>query len=340
MFVAKRALAVSTKAAFPKAISVPKVSASVIQRAGISSGKINKKPLAQTATEAATAAPQGQSISAIVEDHINLRAATQSNLSPTLNKFCLDGKVAVVTGGARGLGRHIAEALCDVRVSALVIFDVLKEHGDEAVAELSQKFDVPIVFKQVDVRDHISVQNAVTETVGQFGKIDVLVNSAGIADSNIPAEGYNIDMFRRLIDINLTGTFVVAQAVGNAMIQQKTKGSMIFIASMSGHIVNYPQQQSCYNASKAGVIMLGKSLAAEWAAHKIRVNTISPGYMDTALNRVPALDAQKVMWNERTPMGRLGNVDELNNLAVFLASDASTYMTGSDLLCDGGYTCW
>lgn len=98
MFVAKRALAVSTKAAFPKAISVPKVSASVIQRAGISSGKINKKPLAQTATEAATAAPQGQSISAIVEDHINLRAATQSNLSPTLNKFCLDGKVAVVTG--------------------------------------------------------------------------------------------------------------------------------------------------------------------------------------------------------------------------------------------------
>lgn len=141
-------------------------------------------------------------------------------------------------------------------------------------------------------------------------------------------------MFRRLIDINLTGTFVSAQAVGNAMIKQGSGGSMVFIASMSGHIVNYPQQQSCYNASKAGVIMLGKSLAAEWASHRIRVNTISPGYMDTALNRVPQLDAQKAVWKERTPMNRLGNVDELNNLAVFLASDASTYMTGSDLLID------
>ena len=141
-------------------------------------------------------------------------------------------------------------------------------------------------------------------------------------------------MFRRLIDINLNGTFVVAQAVGNAMIKTSSGGSMVFVASMSGHIVNWPQQQSCYNASKAGVIMLGKSLAAEWAPYKIRVNTISPGYMDTALNRVPALDAQKVQWKERTPMARLGDVDELNNIAVFLASDGSSYMTGADLLID------
>jgi len=141
-------------------------------------------------------------------------------------------------------------------------------------------------------------------------------------------------MFRRLIDINLTGTFVCAQAVGNAMIKNNAPGSMIFIASMSGHIVNWPQQQSCYNASKAGVIMLSKSLAAEWARYNIRVNSISPGYMDTALNRVPSLDAQKKLWKERTPMNRLGNVDELNNLAVFLASDASTYMTGTDVIID------
>jgi NAD(P)-dependent dehydrogenase (short-subunit alcohol dehydrogenase family) len=133
-------------------------------------------------------------------------------------------------------------------------------------------------------------------------------------------------MFRRLIDINLTGTFVCAQAVGNVMIKSGTGGSMVFIASMSGHNVNWPQQQSAYNASKAGVIMLGKSLAAEWAAYGIRVNTISPGYMDTALNRVPALDAQKKQWIERTPMARLGAVDELNQLAVFLASDGSTYV--------------
>lgn len=158
--------------------------------------------------------------------------------------------------------------------------------------------------------------------------------------SNMPAETYDVAKFRRLIDINLTGSFVVAQAAGKQMIKQGNGGSIIFIASMSGHIVNWPQQQSCYNASKAGVIMLGKSLAAEWAGHGVRVNSISPGYMDTALNRVAALDAQKVLWTERTPMNRLGGVDELNNLAIFLASDASTFMTGSDLICDGGYTVW
>jgi NAD(P)-dependent dehydrogenase (short-subunit alcohol dehydrogenase family) len=141
-------------------------------------------------------------------------------------------------------------------------------------------------------------------------------------------------MFRRLIDINLTGTFVCAQAVGNAMIKSSTGGSMVFLASMSGHIVNWPQQQASYNASKAGVIMLAKSLAAEWAQFHIRVNSVSPGYMDTALNRVPALDAQKKLWKERTPMARLGEIDELNQLAVFLASDASTYMTGSDVIID------
>ncbi|KAI9878228.1 MAG: hypothetical protein M1830_001496 [Pleopsidium flavum] len=109
---------------------------------------------------------------------------------------------------------------------------------------------------------------------------------------------------------------------------------------MSGSIVNYPQEQSCYNASKAAVIQLGRSLAAEWAQHNIRVNCISPGYMDTTLNRVPALDAQKKIWMSMTPQNRLGNVDELNNLAVFLATDASSYMTGSNCIVDGGYSVW
>ncbi|KAF3164962.1 hypothetical protein TWF106_009915 [Orbilia oligospora] len=164
--------------------------------------------------------------------------------------------------------------------------------------------------------------------------------SAGIADSNIKAEEYPLDKFRRLIDINLTGSFICAQAAARAMIDKGTGGSIIFIASMSGHIVNYPQQQACYNASKAAVIQLMKSLAAEWAQYGIRCNSISPGYMDTALNRVPALEAQKTIWKSRTPQERLGNVDELNNTAVFLASEASSFMTGSDLLIDGGYCCW
>lgn len=147
-------------------------------------------------------------------------------------------------------------------------------------------------------------------------------------------------MFRRLLDINVTGTFLVAQAVAQKMIALGNGGAMTFIASMSGSIVNFPQEQSCYNASKAAVMQLTKSLAAEWARYGIRVNAISPGYMDTALNRVPALDAQKKIWIDNTPQKRLGSVDDLNNLAVFLSSEGSSFMTGSNCIIDGGYTLW
>jgi NAD(P)-dependent dehydrogenase (short-subunit alcohol dehydrogenase family) len=156
--------------------------------------------------------------------------------------------------------------------------------------------------------------------------------------SNRPAEKYDADEFRNLININLNGTFFVSQAVGREMIKSGKGGSIINIASMSGTIVNYPQEQSCYNASKAGVAHLTKSLATEWAKYNIRVNAISPGYMDTALNRVPALEAQKQVWIGNTPQKRLGAVDDLNNLAVYLASDGSAYMTGSNCIIDGGYT--
>lgn len=158
--------------------------------------------------------------------------------------------------------------------------------------------------------------------------------------SNIKAQTYPLDKFRRLLDINIMGTFITAQACASHMIEQNTPASIINIASMSASIVNYPQEQCAYNASKAAVLQLTKSLAAEWAQHGIRVNAISPGYMDTALNRVPALDAQKIIWTERTPAKRLGAVDELNGLAIYLASDASGFMTGADCVIDGGYTLW
>lgn len=130
----------------------------------------------------------------------------------------------------------------------------------------------------------------------------------------------------------------MAQAVARAMLAAGKGGSMVLIASMSGSVVNYPQEQACYNASKAGVVQLGRSLAAEWARHGIRVNCISPGYMDTELNRVGALDEQKKIWTSLTPQARLGNPDELNGLCVFLASDASGFMTGANVIIDGGYT--
>ncbi|KAI9818915.1 MAG: hypothetical protein M1827_007736 [Pycnora praestabilis] len=264
--------------------------------------------------------------------------STMSRLPPTLAKFTLQGKVAVVTGAARGLGNSMAQALCEVGLKAIAIIDVQQELGDEAAAELHEKTGVPVKFFKVDVRDAAAVSEVVGDVVDTFGSVDVLVSAAGIADSNIKASEYDAEKFRRLIDINVTGSFLVAQACGRAMITTETGGSIIFIASMSGTIVNYPQEQSCYNASKAAVIQLGKSLAAEWAQHNIRVNCISPGYMDTALNRVPALDAQKKIWTSMTPQSRLGTVDELNNLAVFLASDASTFMTGSNCIIDGGYS--
>ncbi len=232
----------------------------------------------------------------------------------------------------------MARACAEAGAKAIAIFDANQELGDESAAELHQKTGLPVSFFKVDVRDGNAINAAVQNVVDLYGTPDVLVNSAGIADSNIKAETYDPAMFRRLIDINLTGSFLMSQSVGRAMMAAGKPGSIILVASMSGSIVNYPQEQSCYNASKAGVIQLGKSLAAEWAKHSIRVNCISPGYMDTALNKVPALDAQKKIWKSLTPQDRLGAVDDLNGLCVFLASDASGFMTGSNVIIDGGYT--
>ncbi|MCJ1383347.1 hypothetical protein MMC17_006460 [Xylographa soralifera] len=289
-----------------------------------------------------------------------LESGLIGKLSPTLAKFTLHGKVALITGAARGLGWNMAQALAEVGVKAIALIDVQQEIGDAAALELHESTGIPVQFYKVDIRDEKAMAEVVTKVTKEFGSLDVMINSAGIAEydfpcswvdamiqqlifvpsSNIKAEEYDTVMFRRLIDINVTGAFLVAQTCGQQMIKQATGGSIIFIASMSGSIVNYPQGQCCYNASKAAVVQLGKSLAAEWAPYNIRVNMISPGYMDTALNRVPALEAQKKIWTTMTPMNRLGNVDELNNLAVFLASDASSLMTGANCIIDGGYSVW
>ncbi|KAK4159087.1 hypothetical protein QBC43DRAFT_133486 [Cladorrhinum sp. PSN259] len=272
------------------------------------------------------------------EDIVPLQDKVYNQMPRTLQKMSVHGKVIIITGGARGLGNHMARACAEAGAKAIVIFDANQDLGDESAAELHQKTGLPVSFFKVDVRDGNAIDAAVQNVVDLYGPPDVLVNSAGIADSNIKAETYDPAMFRRLIDINLTGSFLMSQSVGRAMMAAGKPGSIILVASMSGSIVNFPQEQSCYNASKAGVIQLGKSLAAEWAKHNIRVNCISPGYMDTALNKVPALDAQKKIWKQLTPQNRLGAVDDLNGLCVFLASDASGFMTGSNVIIDGGYT--
>lgn len=294
-----------------------------------------------------------------MEELQTLAESTYSKLPNTIKSMTVKDKFIIVTGyvflpkhatstpkqitnvqhsGARGLGNFMARACVEAGAKAIALFDANPDLGDEAARELHEKTGLPVSFFKVDVRDEKAIQAAVDKVVELHGSPDVLINSAGIADSNLPAENYDAAMFRRLIDINLNGSFFMSQAVGRAMIAAGKRGSIILVASMSGSIVNYPQEQSCYNASKAGVIQLGKSLAAEWAKYNIRVNCISPGYMDTALNKVPALDAQKKIWKSLTPQSRLGNVDELNGLCIFLASDASSFMTGANCVIDGGYS--
>lgn len=252
-----------------------------------------------------------------------------------LARFRLDGKVAVVTGGARGLGFSMAEGLCSAGLKGVAILDVQTDLGLDAIKKLHDAYGVQAQFYKVDVRDENAVAEIMNSISAELGAIDILVNSAGIADL-VHAEDYPADKFRRVIDINLNGSFVVAQACARHMIAQGHGGSMIFIASMSGSIVNWPQPQSAYNASKAGVKHLMKSLSAEWAVHGIRCNAISPGYMDTALNR--AYTTLFNEWKQRTPLGRLGDPDELTGAAIWLASEASAYCTGSDIIIDGGYT--
>lgn len=267
-------------------------------------------------------------------------ATTPLNHRPggIFSRFELTGKVAVVTGGARGLGYEMSRALCEAGLAGIAIVDILQEFGESAIKELHADFGLTASFYRVDVRDHEAVEEVINGVVRDFGSVDVLICSAGVAD-NIAAEDYPADRFKRVMDINLNGVFFCAQSCAKHMITSGRGGSMIFIGSMSGSIVNYPQPQCAYNASKAAVIHLMKSLAAEWAPHKIRCNTISPGYMNTLLNEKfdPLL---KKVWFERTPVGRMGHVSDLNGAALYLASDASAFTTGSDLLVDGGYCTW
>lgn len=231
----------------------------------------------------------------------------------------------------------MSQALAEAGAQAVALLDLKQDLGDAAAAELHSSTGIPAQFYKVDVRDANAIADVVARIVSDLGSVDIVINSAGIVDSNIKAETYDAALFRKLLDINLTGSFLVSQACARHMITARTGGSIIFLSSIAGLRVLHPQQQCAYNASKAAVAQLAKSLAAEWAPHAIRVNTIAPGYMDTALNREALLEGQKKHWSAATPMGRMGRPDELNGLAVFLASGASGFVTGAEILADGGY---
>lgn len=254
-----------------------------------------------------------------------------------LNRFSLKDKVSIVTGGAMGLGKAMALALAQAG-SHIVIADVNLEEAQRTADQFKRDEGIDTLAIKMDVTNEQQVNDMVTKVLNHFGKIDILFNNAGITIHE-KAEEMSFENWNKVININLNGVFLVSKAVGKVMIDQK-RGSIINISSMSGIIANTPQCQSSYNVSKAGVIMLTKSLAMEWAKHNIKVNTIAPGYMKTELTK-PYFEQGGDMidtWMSLTPMGRPGTPDELGGIALYLASEASSFVTGGVFTVDGGYT--
>lgn len=247
--------------------------------------------------------------------------------------FMLKGEKAIITGGASGIGMAIAGAFA--RAGADVAIADLNLDGAQKVAQDIENLGRDSIAVQVDVVNSRSVEKMVEEVSNHFGKIDLLVNSAGI-NRRIPAEDLSEEDWDAVLDINLKGTFLCCKYAGRKMIEQK-KGNIINLASMSGMIVNKDRTISAYCASKGGVIMLTKALAVEWAKHNIRVNALAPGYIVTPIN--PWMSNPDICRPtlELIPMQRFGEIAEISPVALFLASAASSYITGTILPIDGGY---
>lgn len=247
--------------------------------------------------------------------------------------FGLKGKVAVVTGGGRGIGQVVAIGLA--KAGAEIV--ILSRSGADETIKLIEKAGGKAYYIRCDVTVEKDVDAALAEIMKRSGSIDVVFNNAGICMHQTTFEA-TIEEFRQVIDCNLTGEFIVCRAVGKIMIDNKIKGSIINMASMSGTICNIPQWQCSYNASKAAVIHMTRSLAAEWAETGVRVNSLSPGYIATPMS-VDTPQELKDAWMPLIPMHRMGNPEELIPPVLYLASPASGYTSGSDIIVDGCYTC-
>jgi NAD(P)-dependent dehydrogenase (short-subunit alcohol dehydrogenase family) len=252
-------------------------------------------------------------------------------------KLSLKDRVAVVTGGGRNIGLACAEALAEAGAS-IVVAELSEELGEEAAEGLRDK-GYKAEFRKLDVTDPKAVDACADDVQSAHGRVDILVANAGIA-THYPSEEMTDDAWLKVIDINLNGVYWCNRAFGKRMLDAGS-GAIVNIGSMSGIIANKPQPQCHYNASKSGVHMLTKSLAAEWGPRGVRVNAVAPTYIETAMTK-EALKGKDwyETWMEMTPMGRWGRPDEIASVVHFLASDAASLMTGSIVLADAGYTCW
>ena len=250
----------------------------------------------------------------------------------TRQLFDLTGRVAIVTGGSAGLGRHMALGLAEMGAN-VALCARKKERCEQAAQELRQ-IGVQALALGCDVRSPDQITNAVEATISQFGRIDILINNAGTS-WGAPVLEMRLEHWNKVIETNLTATFLFSQAVGRHMLPHR-KGKIINIASVAGlRGASHELQAIGYHASKGGVIAFTKDLACKWAPHNIQVNAIAPGWFPTHMSAVVIEQNQEALL-KRIPAGRFGTDDDLKGAAVFLASDASSYVSGHVLVVDGG----
>ena len=250
-----------------------------------------------------------------------------------LDKFSLKGKVAVVTGGNRGIGRAIAGGFAEAGATVVIAARNEKKSA-EAATEIEASGGRAIAVTS-DVSDRAQIERMIDTVTSDVGPIDVLVNNAGIG---FHADALTLEdsEWNRLFGINLEGVWMTSQIVGRGMTQRRS-GSIINVGSISGLIINRPQWHSPYGISKAAVHQLTRSLAAEWSQYGVRVNAIAPGYVKTEIASTEYQEYRRY-WKDEVPMQRYGSPDEIAPAALYLASDASSFMTGEVMVIDGGYT--
>lgn len=249
--------------------------------------------------------------------------------------FSLDGKVALVTGGGRGIG----QVICLQLAKAGADIAIFSRSGAAETVKLIEAEGGKVLDIIADATKEDQVAAGIQKIIDVYGHLDIVVNNAGVCYHKTAFEA-TVDEWREVLDINLTGEYIVCKEAARAMIAHGTKGSIINIASMSGHIVNIPQMQAAYNASKAGVIHMTRSLAIEWIDNNIRVNSISPGYVATPMSVDPDFVEPELMaaWQPLFPMHRMAKPEELCGAIIWLCSESAGYTTGADIVIDGAYT--